>query len=62
MGFHGVAPWRRGMHAIFYAVGRGITPGRRLGIVHAIDVAPTVARLLGIDPPRDAIGRPIPLN
>ena len=37
----------------------GVPPGARPGVVRSIDVAPTVAGLLGIEPPRDAEGRPI---
>ncbi len=36
------------MSAIFIAWGRGIKPGVRLGEIHNTDVAPTVARLLGL--------------
>lgn len=59
-GAHGYDPARADMAAILYAKGRGVLPGARLGTVAATDVAPTVARLLGIDPPRQSEGRPIP--
>jgi predicted AlkP superfamily pyrophosphatase or phosphodiesterase len=36
------------MSATFVAWGRGIKPGARLGAIHNIDVAPTVAKLLGL--------------
>jgi predicted AlkP superfamily phosphohydrolase/phosphomutase len=62
IGFHAFAPWRRGLHAIFYAVGPGVAAGRRLGVVQAVDVAPTVAALLGVPPPAESIGRALPLN
>ncbi len=55
-GMHGFAPEHPEMHAIFYAMGRGVTAGLRIDRVRAIDVAPTVSRLLGIDPPRDSEG------
>ena len=45
-GFHGYAPSDAEMQAIFYAVGRGVKPGVRLGEARAIDVAPTVLDLL----------------
>ena len=61
-GGHGPAPWRRKLHAIFYAAGPGVRAGSRLGLVRTIDVAPTVARLLGVPPPADAIGLPIPID
>ena len=48
------------MGGVLLALGRGAEPGATLPPVHMIDVAPTVTRLLGIDPPRDAEGRPIP--
>jgi predicted AlkP superfamily pyrophosphatase or phosphodiesterase len=47
------------MAAILLALGRGVAAGTRLGRVETVDVAPTVAALLGIDPPRDAEGAPI---
>jgi hypothetical protein len=47
------------MHGIFVALGRGVAPGARLPRVRAIDVAPTVARLLGIAPPAQSEGAPI---
>jgi predicted AlkP superfamily pyrophosphatase or phosphodiesterase len=66
----GLLDWRSGMHgydpalpdmgAIFLALGRGVPAGRHLGAVRSIDVAPTVAALLGIDPPLQAEGRPLP--
>jgi predicted AlkP superfamily phosphohydrolase/phosphomutase len=61
-GAHGPAPWRRKLHAIFYAAGPGVRAGARLGLVRTVDVAPTVARLLGVPPPADAIGLPLPLE
>ncbi len=56
-GGHGYAPDEPEMGGIFYAMGRGVVPGTKLGPVRAIDVAPTVTRLLGIEPPRDSEGR-----
>jgi len=56
-GAHGYDPALPEMGAIFYALGRGVPPGARLGEVRAIDVAPTVAALLGIDPPEQSEGR-----
>jgi predicted AlkP superfamily phosphohydrolase/phosphomutase len=61
-GFHALAPWRRGLQGIFYAVGPGIPAGSRLGTIQAIDVAPTVARLLGIPAPAQSIGRSLLSN
>jgi arylsulfatase A-like enzyme len=45
------------MAGILLALGRGAPPGVRLARPHAVDVAPTVAGLLGIDPPRQSEGR-----
>ncbi len=59
---HGGAPWHRNLHAIFYAVGPGVRAGTRLGVVRIVDVAPTVAALLGIPAPQSSIGLPLPLR
>jgi len=59
-GLHGYAPDHPDMGGIFFALGRGVPHGVRLGAVRMIDVAPTVARLLGIDPPAQSEGTPIP--
>jgi predicted AlkP superfamily pyrophosphatase or phosphodiesterase len=59
-GAHGFDPELPEMGALFRAMGRGVPAGVRIGPQRAVDVAPTVARLLGIDPPRHAEGRPIP--
>ena len=59
-GQHGFTPEHREMHAIFYAMGRGVPAGLRPERVHAIDLAATVCGLLGIEPPRDSEGRAVP--
>jgi predicted AlkP superfamily pyrophosphatase or phosphodiesterase len=59
-GLHGYPPDHADMHAVFFALGRGVPSDLALESVRSIDVAPTVAHLLGIDPPRDAEGVPIP--
>jgi arylsulfatase A-like enzyme len=60
LGAHGYDPGRYAeMRGIFVALGRGVPAGARLPRVRAIDVAPTVTRLLGIDPPASAEGTPI---
>jgi arylsulfatase A-like enzyme len=56
-GAHGYPPSHPDMGAIFFALGRGIPPGTELGEVRSIDVAPTVAALLGIDPPQSSEGK-----
>jgi arylsulfatase A-like enzyme len=47
------------MRAIFFALGRGVPRGAKLGRVRALDVAATVARLLAIAPPAQNEGAPI---
>jgi hypothetical protein len=59
-GVHGYDPaGHPEMDGVFLALGRGVPAGLRAGRVRAIDVAPTAARLLGIDPPRDSEGKPV---
>lgn len=59
-GGHGYDPSLPDMGAVFMAMGRGVEPGYEVAEVRQIDVAPTVASLLGIDPPRQAEGQPVP--
>jgi len=59
VGGHGYEPRLPEMQGSFLALGRGVAPGTVLGTVRAVDVAPTVARLLGIAPPAQCEGRPI---
>lgn len=59
VGLHGYPPDRPDMGGIFFALGRGVPRGERLGPVRMVDVAPTVAALLGIAPPRQSEGRPL---
>ena len=60
LGAHGYDPARfADMHGIFVALGRGVPKGARLPRVRAIDVAPTVAKLLGIDAPAQSEGAAI---
>jgi len=62
LGAHGYDPARHPeMLGIFVALGRGVPAGLRLPRVRAIDVAPTVAKLIGIEPPAQSEGVPIPL-
>ena len=49
-------PNRPEMQAAFAVAGPGVAPGARLGLIHQVDVAPTLAALLGIDPPKQATG------
>ena len=53
--------WRTGDHhrcGLLLALGSGIQPGRRSGVISVMDVAPTLAASLGIEPPDiDGIAR-----
>ena len=57
-GQHGYDPRLPEMKAIFYAAGPDFKR-RTLKDVDNVDIAPTVAELLGIDPPRDSQGKTI---
>jgi predicted AlkP superfamily pyrophosphatase or phosphodiesterase len=50
-GTHGHRPEPSFMHATFVAAGVGIKPGVRLKTIDNIDVAPTIAKLLGVSLP-----------
>lgn len=50
------------MAGILLATGRGVGARAALGDVRAIDVAATVAELLGIEPPAQSEGQPIELD
>jgi len=52
-GTHGQFPELPAMHATFIAAGAGIKPGVRLKSIDVIDVAPTIARLLGLKLPAE---------
>jgi predicted AlkP superfamily phosphohydrolase/phosphomutase len=56
-GEHGFPPTRREMLAIFAACGPRIPKGVNLGRVKAVDVAPTILDLLGVEPASDLPGR-----
>jgi predicted AlkP superfamily pyrophosphatase or phosphodiesterase len=57
-GTHGYLNSDPQMQAIFMAWGSGIKPGVRLGTISNLDVAPTIAALLGIEL-TNATGRPL---
>ena len=61
-GEHGPSPFRRKLHGIFFAAGPGVRAGVRLPIIRSVDVAPTVAALLGIPPPAQSVGRALPIQ
>jgi hypothetical protein len=48
------------MGGVFLALGRGVPNDVNIPVVHQVDVAATVAVLLGINPPRDSEGRAVP--
>jgi len=50
-GSHGHDPKLPDLHATFVVWGAGIKPGARLGEISNIDVAPTIAKLLGLSIP-----------
>jgi predicted AlkP superfamily phosphohydrolase/phosphomutase len=56
-GDHFANPERPSMHASFTVAGPGVAEGARLGLIRQTDVAPTLAALLGIDPPAQSTGR-----
>ena len=47
---HGYSPETPGNQGVFYAWGTGIVEGKELDGVRMVDVHPTIARLLGIEP------------
>ena len=53
-GDHGWAPDNKEMHGIFIASGPGITPGRKLGTLDAVDIFSMMLELLGIRDPRQS--------
>jgi len=60
-GSHGYLASDQDMDAIFVASGYGVRAGAKLERIANVDVAPTVARLLGVSLPA-ANGKPIPLQ
>jgi arylsulfatase A-like enzyme len=55
-GGHAYSPEEPEMTGIFFARGRGVSAGEKLGPVRAIDVAASVSKLLGIEPPLHSEG------
>ena len=60
-GWHSDLPTYRDLYGIFGAVGAGIERAGVIGVVNALGVAPTIAALLGVDPPKDAVGAVLPI-
>ena len=48
-GAHGYVGTEDDMRALFIAWGRGIKPGAKIDVIENVDVAPTAARLLGVE-------------
>lgn len=59
MGSHGFFPGRRTMQAICILGGPGLRAGGSVPAIRQIDIAPTLAWLMGIPPPKDARGHAI---
>ena len=55
-GMHLFGPQWPEMRAVFIMAGPGVSGGADLGEMRQIDVVPTLCAILGIDPPRQAIG------
>jgi predicted AlkP superfamily pyrophosphatase or phosphodiesterase len=52
-GMHGYLPSSTDMRSSFFIAGKGIAAGHSLGEIHMEDVAPTLAKVLGIKLPTD---------
>ncbi|MCP4038364.1 MAG: sulfatase-like hydrolase/transferase [bacterium] len=61
-GFHGHVSEATEMHGLFLAAGRGVARGRDLPVLRAIDIAPTLLSLLGVEIPEWMDGKPIDLG
>jgi predicted AlkP superfamily phosphohydrolase/phosphomutase len=59
-GEHFQDPESRPLQGIFLVSGPGVAHGGALDVVRQIDVAPTLAALLGLEPPALATGRVVP--
>lgn len=61
LGVHGHLNHNRMVQALFYLWQPGVAAGP-LGVVDALQVAPTIAALLGIDPPQQAKAPAVPIG
>jgi predicted AlkP superfamily phosphohydrolase/phosphomutase len=59
-GTHYQKPGDRRMLGSFVIAGPGVAAGADLGVIQQVDIAPTLAALLGMDPLAHAVGKPIP--
>jgi predicted AlkP superfamily pyrophosphatase or phosphodiesterase len=58
-GTHFQKPGERALLGAFVIAGPGVANGADLGIVEQVDIAPTLALLLGMDPLAHAVGKPL---
>ncbi len=61
LGAHGYPPSDPKMRASFLVAGRGVKAGGKLGVVRMVDVAPTIAALLGLSF-GEIEGKPLPIG
>ena len=59
-GTHFQNPADRRLHGSFVIAGPGVAAGADLGVIEQIDIAPTLAALMGMDPLAHAEGKPLP--
>ncbi|WP_440059573.1 alkaline phosphatase family protein [Thermogladius sp. 4427co] len=59
-GNHQDLPYYPELYAVFAAVGSGIDHGV-LGLIQSTSIAPTIARLLGVEPPLNSTGTVLPI-
>ena len=50
-GTHGYRPDQEELYATCIVWGAGVRPGTKLGLIHNTDIAPTIAKLLGVEIP-----------
>jgi predicted AlkP superfamily pyrophosphatase or phosphodiesterase len=60
-GTHGFLNTDPDMRAIFIASGAGVKRGATLGVIKNVDIAPTIARWLGVGMPGDIVGKALPI-
>lgn len=58
-GTHFQKPAERRMHGSFVIAGPGVPAGADLGVVEQVQIAPTLAALMGLDPLAHAVGKPL---
>jgi phosphoglycerol transferase MdoB-like AlkP superfamily enzyme len=58
---HG-SPYAYDSHVPLIIAGAGVTPGVQRQFVRTVDIAPTLARLLGVTPGERLDGRPLPIG